>query len=505
MIDILFPALLACIGAWLGFANPLAHLPPLALLFPIGLIIVANGAPTLKSAFRRGMLTGAAAGAGALYWIALPVHDFGGLHWVLAGPCPILVGLVLGLYTGTFCVGIRAVRGRLSWPLLAVYAGALWWIMEIAKGLLFTGFPWLVLASAFSPWPFAIQGAAIVGAYGLSGVLAACAALLAEGGSALFSRPRLAAALALALLAVYGHWTLGRPMPDCGTARVALVQGNIDQSLKWDDTFRLGTIDRYTTLSRTAAEEQRPDLIVWPETALPFYLQELNSLSMRVRKLARELETPILTGSPAYTFISEEKRYILYNRAYLVDGQGRLKAHYDKEHLVPFGEYVPLGEYLPFITKLVHGIGDFVPGSDVAPLDTGSIRAGVLLCYESIFPELGRNRVEAGANLLVNISNDAWFGRSSAPYQHFYLTLLRTVEQGRSMVRGTNTGISAFIDPRGRVIKHGGLFRSEALVDEVPLCNTATPYSRMEHFLVWLPLALLILCGLFAATSRKRT
>ncbi|WP_461209508.1 apolipoprotein N-acyltransferase [Desulfocurvus sp. DL9XJH121] len=504
MTNLLLPALLACCGAWFGFANPLAHVPPLALLLPLGLTLAANGAPGPKAAFRRGLLMGAAACAGALYWMALPVHDYGGLPWILAAPCPVLVGLALGVYLGLFCLGLYLVRGRLSWPLGAVWAGASWWALEYFKGTLFTGFPWLVLASAFSPWPQALQGAALIGAYGLSGVLAASAWLLASG-KGLMPAPRIAGALVLAGLAAYGGYALNRPLEQCGTASVALVQGDIDQSLKWDQTYRLGTVQRYKTLSRKAAEDGTPGLLVWPETALPFYLQEVNSLTVDVRRLARELGTSIITGSPAYTYLPEEKRYELHNRAYLVDETAILAGHYDKEHLVPFGEYVPLGQWLGFLGKLVQGVGDFVPGDDTGPLVTGSgVRAGMLICYESIFPELAQARVEARANLLVNISNDAWFGRSSAPFQHLDLTVLRAVEQGRSIARCTNTGVSAFVGPRGRILAATPLFTATVLSRaDLPLCEGQTPFHRMAGYLAWLPFALLALCGLAALTALK--
>ncbi|MBU1004160.1 MAG: apolipoprotein N-acyltransferase [Proteobacteria bacterium] len=504
MIDLLFPAILACAGAWFGFANPWAHVPPMALLLPIGLLLAAQKAPSPKSAFKRGWLIGAAAFAGSLYWIALPVHDFGQLPWVLAVPCPILIGLVLGLYHGLFCLGIRLVKGRLTWPMLALWAGSSWWLLELLRGVLLTGFPWLTLASAFSPWPFAIQAAAIVGSYGLSGMLTT-AAILLPLGTGLLSRQRLAGTLILALLAATGFWTLSTPLPETDTASVLLIQGNIDQSLKWDETYRNATLARYETLTRGEALRTKPDLIIWPETALPFYLQNLDSLSLSVRNLAKELGTPILTGSPAFAFLPGQQKPVLYNRAYLVEASGQLGAHYDKEHLVPFGEYIPFGQYLPFVTKLVQGVGDFVPGDNAGPLPSGALRSGVLLCYETIFPALAQNRVASGSNLLVNISNDAWFGRSSAPIQHLHLSVLRAVEQRRSIARCTNTGISAFIDPQGHIRSATQLFRAAAVTrTDVPVLSTLTFFHRHYDLMAWLPAILLVLCALPALLMRPR-
>lgn len=504
MIDLVLPAALACIGTWLGFANPLIHLPPLALLVPIGLFFCTRQAATPKQAFKTGWLVGAAAFSGSLYWIALPVHDFGQLPWILAVPCPVLMGLVLGLYHGLFCLGLKLVQDRLSWPILGLWTAASWWTLELGRGVLFTGFPWLGLSSAFSPWPFAIQGASVAGAYGLSGVLAGAAVLLPLGKGVL-SRQRLTGMLVLALVAAGGFWQLASPLPEASKATVTLIQGNIDQSLKWDETFRNATLARYETLTRGAVGKSAPDLVIWPETALPFYLQELNSLSMSVRGLAKDLSTPILTGSPAYTFQPGRPKPVLYNRAYLVGGDGALAAHYDKQHLVPFGEYIPYGEYLPFVTKLVHGVGDFVPGHDADALTAGPARCGVMLCYETIFPELAQARVAEGANLLVNISNDAWFGRSSAPLQHLHLSVLRAVEQRRSLARCTNTGISAFVDPKGRILQPTSLFRAAAVTGaDLPLIEQTSFYHRHAGLMTWLPLVLLALCAVAALLSRPR-
>jgi len=169
---------------------------------------------------------------------------------------------------------------------------------------------------------------------------------------------------------------------------------------------------------------------------------------------------------------------VLHNRACLVDAEGSLDGYYDKEHLVPFGEYVPLKDTLFFLSKLVHGIGDFAPGKAEKPLKNGNLALGVLICYETIFPELAQDRVAAGANLLVNISNDAWFGRSAAPRQHLHLSLLRAVEQERWLARATNTGISAVVDPRGRIVRQSGLFTAEVVAGEVGLATRRSPFHR---------------------------
>ncbi|NJB66737.1 apolipoprotein N-acyltransferase [Desulfobaculum xiamenense] len=492
--------IIACIGAWTGFANPVFQAPYLSLLFPAGIALAGFSATTPAGAFRRGLFAGTLAYGGCLYWVALPVHDYGNLPWLLAAPCPVLLGLYCGLYAGLFALGMRMVRYRLPWLLTGVFAACLWAALEALRGWLFTGFPWLCLASAFAPIPWMLQAAALVGANGLSGALAGAAVLpLAGQGKA---RAIVASLAALALVGGYGMYAVGSATAPTETVRVALVQGNIDQAQKWDMTFQDGTVDRYETLTQAAQAQERPNLVVWPETALPFYFQETSLLGSRVRKLAREGNSYLLTGAPAYTPAPDGSGYRMHNRAFLIGPDGATAGFYDKEHLVPFGEYVPFGNLLFFLDKLVQGVGDFVPGTSTVPLPAGTMDLGVLICYETIFPELAQARVDAGANLLVNISNDAWFGDSSAPLQHLHMSVLRAVEQGRWLVRGTNTGISAIIDPLGEIRAQGGLFRAESVsFGEVGIVSTLTPYHRHRDALRAGCAVLLLLFGLAAHLS----
>jgi apolipoprotein N-acyltransferase len=487
-------AILAIAGAWLGLANPLYRLPLLILLLPAGLAFVAVRAPTTRAAAKAGYWIGALAASASLYWTCLPIHDFGGLPWVLALPVPVLMGLVLGLYAAALTLTLRFGAQRLPPWLFIPYCAAAWTVMELVRGTLFTGFPWLTLAAAFSPWPAAVQGAAFLGAYGLSGLLAALAAALAVYGPV--SRPGLAV-LVLALgLFILGNRRLAEPLPKDGTAHVTIVQGNVDQSRKWAPEAEEETVEKYLELSRQAIADAPTQLLVWPETSMPFYYQDGGVLAQRIRDFAAESGVPVIFGAPAYE--RTLGGHVLFNRAYLLAPTGQTAA-YDKEHLVPFGEYVPLGDYLTFIGKLVQGVGDFRPGQAGTPLPQGSLALGTLICYEAIFPELAQKRVEAGANVLVNISNDAWFGDSAAPRQHLDLALLRAVEQGRSLIRGTNTGISAVIDPRGRVMAQGGLFTALTLpCPEVPIVSETTWFHRINSLLAWGIPGLFVLLGLTA-------
>jgi len=454
---VIAPALLAVFGAFLGFANPVARVPILVLLYPAGLAYMAYRASTIRQALKYGYWTGFAACAASLYWTAIPVHYYGFLPWWMAAPIPALMSLYLALYPAAFSAALRFGRDRMPVGALGLFAACLWAALETVRGTFLTGFPWLVLPAALAPWPFAIQGAAIFGAYGLSGVFAGCASLMAFGRRI----PAVAGAALLAILFAWGAYSLGEPIPVDGTLTAAVIQGNVEQARKWDPAYQEQTVDLYLELSQSQADASGPSLVVWPETAMPFYFQRKSALRDRVTDFARDNALTLVTGAPAA--IKNESGYSFFNRAYLVGPDGEPGAYYDKRHLVPFGEYVPFGDIFPFITKLAQGAGDFKPGSSATPLVSGDLALGMLICYEAIFPELAQELASAGANLFVNISNDAWFGDSPAPRQHLDLSLLRAVEQERYLVRATNTGISAIIDPKGRILVHGALFTPEGL------------------------------------------
>lgn len=496
------PALLALIGAWFGFANPLFHFPPAILLLPGALLLATNRAATHGQAFRAGFLTALPAYSASLYWLAIPVHDHGGLPWILALPCPVLVGSLLAAYAGLFTLGMFQARRHGGGMEAMLLAATLWSSLELLRNHFLTGFSWLTLSQSLAPWPQTLGLASWIGAFGLSGVVVAASHFLFQGRGIVKL-----AALPLALLCLLPA-LLRTPSTPIGTASVAMIQGNIDQGLKWDDAMQAEIVDTYLSMSARAMAEHKPDILIWPETAMPFYFQDPSILSASVRTGIAELGVPLLAGSPAYSMPTEPgaPQYVLHNRAYLLDTAGLPKSWYDKEHLVPFGEYVPLGQWLPFITKLVPGQFEFRPGINSATLNSDQLAMGVLICYEAIFPELARKQVAMGANVLVNISNDAWFGRSSAPLQHLHLTILRAVEQNRAIIRSTNTGISTFIGPDGSLSQTTGLFTTAIAHDRVALLTATTFYH--EHLvlihLTFPALAAALLAGLGRKGRRHR-
>jgi apolipoprotein N-acyltransferase len=498
---------IALIGAWFGFANPLLHLPAFILLFPCGVIWLATTARNPSQAFKRGWLAGLAAYSACLYWVVLPVHYYGPLPWILALPCPILIGIVLGLFPAAFALGLAWLDRRLAWWSSGLFAGALWASLELLRSQILTGFPWLSLPQALAPWPEAIQGLQLIGTFCFSGIMVVICAWLLRG----LKQPNalLAACLLLIGLVVYGIHQIDRPQPTSGSFSASIVQGNIDQSRKWDSQFQNSTVERYLDMSYKEIERHGPDLLLWPETAMPFYLQEKTEYRARLERFVSANQIPLLTGAPGYEYQrgpeSGMNQLAMFNRAYLFQANGTVTAVYEKEHLVPFGEYVPLKSLLPFLDSLVPGQVDFSPGKRTAPLNLNDLALGGLICYEVIFPGLVQERVQAGANVLINLSNDAWFGRSSAPAQHLHQAVLRAVEQNRFLLRTTNTGISAVIDPRGRIVSRTPLFEKAALHDsDIRLIERETIFSRHYTFFTALPPVLTALLGLLALLKPAR-
>lgn len=492
------PVFLCVGGMFLGFANPVFHFPPMFFLFLLGLNLISLGADSGRQVFTRSFLASGLAYSACLYWIVVPVSLYGGFPMALAVFCPLLLGFCIGLFSSLYCLFIFSAKKSFAWFWLGIFGGCAWAGLELVREYALTGFPWFIAAQSFALWPQTIQAVSVVGSFGLAMIMAAC-------GLWLSLRKAGPACLALFVLVVvlgYGFIFSGQEH-DSKDISVLAVQGNIDQTLKWEQDVQLLTIQKYMNLTSEGITEKRPDLVVWPETALPFYFQEPTELANKVRQFARENSLNIITGSPAYRFDDDAVKYALYNRAYWISNDGFIHDYYDKEHLVPFGEYVPLSGYIPFIEKLVEGELDFSSGTATDPLIKGDLALGVLICYEIIFPGLVRKRINQGANIIINLSNDAWFGNTSAPAQHLHLSVLRAVEQNRYVIRATNTGISAFIDPRGNVYNQSGLFEDAQILDRAGLITAKTIYYHLHRVINFLLLAGVVL-AIFLHTLKKR-
>lgn len=469
-------------------------------------LLLAVRQSTPRTGFVLGLSTGLVQYIGLMYWTVHTMHAYGNLSLMVSVLVLLAFVAVLALYTALFPM-LVCWSCRRPWQLI-VLAPALWVILEWLRTWLFTGFPWELLGYSQYDRLWVIQIADLFGVPAISALIVLFNAVLALAFLRWVDKPwqsrpierttllRAAVALAgvLSATAVYGVYRLHAT--DTMTAKaekttVAVVQGNIDQSVKWDASFQVLTTVKYRNLSLEAAKNGA-DLIVWPETAAPFYMFYDKLLTDMVLQGVKAAGAYFVIGSPAAQIENGNTYY--FNRAYLISPEGKVAGRYDKVHLVPFGEYVPLKRWVPFLGKLVAQVGDFKPGRQGDTLMWKGKPLGMLICYEAIFPGLARAAVQNGAQLLVNITNDAWFGRTSAAYQHFSMAVLRSVENRRFQVRAANTGISGIIDPAGRILAASDLYVDATLSAPVALLNQRTLYSR------WGDWPLVTVCfGLLAA------
>lgn len=283
------------------------------------------------------------------------------------------------------------------------------------------------------------------------------------------------------------------------TIKIAVVQGNIPQDKKWEPSFQNEVISIYKDLTNEVVRRDFPELVVWPETAVPFIFSEPSAppkdmnekLSSDLIEFVREIHTYLLFGS--IKRVSEKGEQYFSNSAFLLNKDGKVTYIYDKIHLVPFGEYVPLRSILFFIDKITVGIGDYRPGKDIKRAIVPSGNFSTLICYEIIFPGLVRRSVKDGGDFIVNITNDAWFGKTSGPYQHFSMAVFRAIENRKPVIRAANTGISGFIDTKGKIIAQTPLFERLAISTEIGLNDKKTFYTRFGDLFVYFCLIISIL------------
>lgn len=467
-------------------------------------------APVFLLMHERPFRSGFAAGVGffglVLYWLNIVMTTYGKMHPVFSVVAYLLLVGYLSLFFAASTWAACRLRERLGmapWLTLPV----LWVAFEFLRSFLLSGFPWASLGYSQQAHLHLIQSVDLFGVYGVSFLIVLVNVVLASLIQTMVGRNwqdfvwkgAIVAGCLLVANVGYGFYRLGQDLNSREqTLSVALVQGNIDQSLKWDPANQQKTVAIYRDLTLAATSEEPADLIIWPESATPFYFQDGGPLSSVVLGTARHADARLLFGSPAYEYVNRRPHYL--NSAFLLSAEGQVLGRSDKVHLVPFGEYVPLGKYLPFIDKLVVGIGDFSPGT-ISPLPMNGAEIGVLVCYEAIFPELAREWVRQGSDLLVNITNDAWFGRSSAPYQHLAMTRFRAIENRIWIARAANTGISAFIAPSGTIVTQSPIFETVYVQGKVGMGARPTLYTRIGDVIP----ALFVLVGIvWLVQTRKR-
>ena len=450
-----------------------------------------------------GLVTGAVFFAGTLYWTADVMVAFGGLPKAAAVPVAGLLVAYLSLYTGVFAwVTSRAIARdgpRGIW--VAPFA---WTATEFLRGYLFTGFPWVALGYSQATVLPVAQVASLGGVAAMSLLVSVVSTGLAYALVAPWRRAWPALAVVGTLVAGVAAWGQLRISDGALTREgepldVGIVQGNILQEQKWDVAFSGQILHRYIDLTRSLAGS-KARLIVWPESSTPFFFEEEPAGRAAILELAKETGAWLLLGSDQ-TERGAPPRY--YNAAFLVSPEGRQAAVYRKMHLVPFGEYVPLRWLLFFAAPLVDTVGDFAEGIEVTrlPLDGHIVTAAI--CYESVFPYLARQAVHQGSQLLTILTNDAWYGWSSAPYQHYEQGRMRAIEVGRYFVRAANTGVSAIVDPYGRVVGRTPLFETATLFGQVRLLTGLTLYARIGDSVAWACVGLTL--ATWAVTRRPRS
>jgi len=391
------------------------------------------------------------------------------IGWLVLCACLALYFAVFGLIASRFFIHHPS-----SIIQRALLVPSAWVALEFLRSHLFSGLGWNLLAYSQTGWLPLIQIADLTGVWGVSFLIVMGNVALAElftRGIPPAARWKSAAVAAVGVLLAlgYGAWRISR-LAGSGMLRVAVLQGNIPHDQTWDEAYRDSTLQRYQALTERAAAT-RPDVIVWPETTVPGYLGVDEEITQRVTALARQVRCPLLVGAPAPTI--HDERITLMNSATLIDALGNLVARYDKMHLVAFGEFVPFDTWLPWLRGLLPPIGEFSPGHEYTVFHMGSgLRAqgsgqqigpqptahspelsfSVLICFEDVFPELARRFVRRGAQALLVITNDAWFGPTAAAYQHAQASTFRAVELRVPVARAANTGWSGCIDASGRWI-----------------------------------------------------
>jgi apolipoprotein N-acyltransferase len=468
---------------------------------------ITNRRPlSLRGAFLLGLVTGIVYFTGTLYWITRVMAVYGGLQtWVAVLVNAALVAY-LALFPAVFATVTRRIAIAHGRPALMA-APLVWVATELGRTHILTGFPWVLLGySQTTVLPIA-QFASLFGVYGVSMVVASVSsalALVAHGTGEIgtpkgapvpshvgprFRRaerfsPLVVVFTVVIAIALWGsrraagaEWTrAGEPI------RVGLIQGNVDQAEKQNPARADEIFVSYLRMTRQALR-QGAEFILWPESSTPFLFEEDVAASGQIRTMARQAQVPILIGSDQIERGPGGFKY--YNSAFLVRPDGTSGAAYRKMHLVPFGEYVPLKRVLFFAAPLVEAVSDFSSGEDAVLLPVGNHKISTSICYEVVYPDLVRRFVAGGSEMLTTITNDAWFGPTSAPYQHFEQASMRAIEEGRYMVRAANTGISGIVDPYGRVLERTDIFQAAVLVGEARFLRTSTFYARHGDILAY--------------------
>lgn len=466
-------------------AFPPWNLHGLAWVALIPLLLALRGVPPWRSLW-LGMLWGVAMIWAVGHWLPPALADY--------YQQPLWFGLLfsagaaivfIGVYHGAFAASVSWVAQRATGLVLVVASAALWVAWEFAKSRVFTGDPWLLLGYALAADPVMIQAADLGGVYLLSFLVvltnAALADLIADRQRRRW--PRIAAALLLVGAAYgYGHFRLGQSLPEAPSVPVVVVQGNNDMGAEWRDEIYGAGLETYLRLSYEAAPKTERSLIVWPESSVTFFLEDEPLYRREIGRMLGAANATLLLGGPSREAHAGGFRY--YNSAFYLDAAGEGRDRYDKGHLMPFAEYFPL-RTVELLRRRFERVRYFTPGKQDHVLDTEIGLVATVICFEGMFPEIVRAQMRRGAELLVNLSNDAWLGRGAGPEQHLWMAPLRAVENRVWLVRATTTGVSAIIDPYGRIVARAAPDIATTLTARVVPARIRTPYEAVGDAFAW--------------------
>jgi len=521
-------ALPASSGVLLTLCFPPFNLIPFVFVFLIPLLISIcyknnniDCSPKKKyffllsgSALFKGFIAGVAFFFLLMWWVAPTITQYGNLPIYLSYPVIMLLVAYLAIFFSIwagfadFILNHDAYKKSIC---KILFLSSLWVLLEWIRGHFLSGLPWGIVAYCLDKFPVLIQTADIWSVYGISFFIIAVNLLIFF---IIFdiTLSKIKKMLYLSIififfgfLYVYGTCSIKKYAGFNNNEKAlyaGAVQGAIPQDIKWDREYQWHTLDVYAKLSKNI-RDNLPDekiFLVYPETAMPFYVQDAGILRQAIESIPGALHLYLLTGSPSYEIDANgEKRD--KNSAFLFKPDRTIAGRYDKYHLVPFGEYMPFGALLSWTKKYLPTAGDFLSGNEIKPINADELNVGVLICFESIFPEISREAVSKGANIIAVITNDAWFGKTGAPYQHEQFAVFRAIETRRWVIRAANTGVSSIVTPTGQRTGQTGLFKQDIVIAKISLMENKTIWGRFGD---WIPLIFCVIISIFCIIDFKR-
>lgn len=480
-------------GVLFAFSFPDVAQGWLAFIAFVPLLVAVVRARGGWEAFVLGWVALTAAWLIMVPWVVRVMSHYGGLPYAVGVLIFVALAVILGLYGGLFTAVVKAFRlgPRLApWVLIPLT----WAAIEYLRTYFLTGFPWNLLATAIIDYTTLIQIDRAAGPYFVGALMlvpATVAAWWITQRPPGIARVIAAGSVAILMLVWWGTGLIASKLiarPGSGEVlTAALLQPNITQHMRWDEA---NTIRIYSLMIDMTVEAARngAGVVIWPESTVPLSYTETEFFRQSIEELSRTHGVDIILGSVA---TDPERPNTLWNSAFLVSG-GTTVGHYDKIRLVPFGEYVPLRRVLFFAEKLVRAVGEFEFGTNETPLE-GKRKYGPAICYEIIYPQITRTQVRNGADVLVTITNDAWYDGTSAPMQHLWQARLRAIEGNRYLLRAATTGISAFIDPTGRMLESIPMGQRGIIYAPFAARSEPTPYVRFGDWFAWLASAVVVI------------